>query len=175
MATLPGKNPKRKQVIIAVVIIIAGIALTNIALFYASKVMQPPYGLHRSRVDFGVKWAFTGVPKEVNWRWDDIEIYLQQGNGSDGILASLAWFPASEMLTNASGGHARQFFIDQALQSVLIWCNVTDLKGNGRVDGGDYFTFTTGSSHPFSSETNCTLLIFNTLNGTIIRQDTFNG
>jgi hypothetical protein len=171
MSTLLGKDHRRMQIIVAVVVVILAVAMPYLLTLYFSNHLPQPYGLHRTRIDFGIEWAFTKTEAGVTWMWDDIELDLElvHGNGS------LAWFPASEVLTNTSGGQSRQFFTYQALQSVLVWCNVTDLKGNGQVDVGDYFTFTTGSSHRFSSETNYTLLVFNRLDGNIIRQDTFTG
>jgi hypothetical protein len=169
MSTLLGKEHRRMQIIVAVIVVVLAVTMPYFVTLSFSRHVPQPYGLNRTRIDFGIKWVFTKIEAGVTWRWDDIEIDLTDGNGS------LAWFPTSEALTNTSGGQARLFLAYQVLQSVLIWCNVTDFRGNGQVDVGDYFTFTTGSSHRFSSETNYTLFIFNRPEGNIIRRDTFTG
>lgn len=157
------------QIIVAVIVVVLAVTMPYFVTLSFSRHAPQPYGLNRTRIDFGIKWVFTKIEAGVTWRWDDIEIDLTDGNGS------LAWFTTNGALTNTSGGQTRQFFPYQVLQSVLIWCNATDLRGNGQVDVGDYFTFTTGSSHRLSSETDYTLFVFNRSGGSILRQDTFTG
>ena len=47
----------------------------------------------------------------------------------------------------------------EVLGSLSIYCNVTDLIGNGYVNQGDYFTFTTPSSSTFAPYTTYTVTI----------------
>ena len=47
----------------------------------------------------------------------------------------------------------------KVVRSLQVWCNATDLAGNGRVNGEDFFKFTTASEATFGASTTYTVTI----------------
>ncbi len=109
----------------------------------------PTSVLTKSTVSSGLKLTFA-APMSVDTQWDDITILLSDGTNT------VQWSPATASL---SGGIAcMQLLGAEALGSLTVYCNVTDLAGNGYVNQGDYFVLTTGGGS-FSSVTTYTVTI----------------
>jgi len=100
--------------------------------------------LSRTIIANGKKFTVTAVTTSPTW--SDVEILL-----SDGV-SMVQWSPSSIHLSDA-GSYSTERFAPVLLGAITVFCNVTDLSGNGRFDFGDYFTLTTGSAEPFSTGT----------------------
>lgn len=108
----------------------------------------PTSALTKSIVSSGVKLTFA--PMSVDTQWDDITILLSDGTNT------VQWSPATASLS--SGVASMQLCGAGTLGSLTVYCNVTDLAGNGYVNQGDYIVLTTGGGS-FSSATTYTVTI----------------
>ena len=143
-------------IILAIVgiLIIVGVAAVLYILtlgFGSVNPGVPTSSLTKTTVDYGVKCTFS--PISYDTIWSDVTILLQEPNGN-----TATWSPMTADLD--SGTPAKKSFAPVALGSIAnVWCNVTDLAGNGNVNQGDYFTLTTGSAASFSASTTYTVSI----------------
>ncbi len=127
----------------------------------------PTSSLTKTTVDYGVKCTFVSM--SYNTVWSDVTIVLQESNGN-----AATWYPVTADLDG--GNVAQKIFAPVSLGPIAnVWCNVTDLAGNGNVNQGDYFTLTTGSVASFSSSTTYTVTIIHKPTTSAICHLTFNG
>jgi hypothetical protein len=84
----------------------------------------------------GYKLSFT--PFIPATRWSDVYILVLAGGQSAAFtnISTADLSSSTAPVTKHLGG--------QPLGNITVFMNVTDLAGNGRVDGGDSFTLTTG-------------------------------
>jgi len=114
---------------------------------------------------YGVKYEFVAISKDTSW--DDISILLSDGTNS------FAWHPVKSNMTGTTT--VTKPLGSTLLGSLRVWCNLTDLVGNGNVNGGDYFAFTTGSVNVFSSSSTYTISILYDPTSEKIYDTTFTG
>lgn len=95
----------------------------------------------------GVKVTFMSVSEEVPW--SDVTLLLSDN------MNFAAWHPVSSDLTGTV--FEQEDYGSDMLGSLIVSLTVTDLAGNGVVDGGDYFVLT--SSPSFSAVTTYTVTI----------------
>ncbi len=101
----------------------------------AVKVIEsaPTMDISRTRLPDGINWTCDVVTGELYW--DEIDVILS--NGTDTVTWSLT-------MGGLNGGtlNTTQFGV-MTFGTMLVYLNVTDMTGNGSVDVGDFFTFTT--------------------------------
>jgi hypothetical protein len=114
---------------------------------------------------YGVKYEFVAISKTTSW--DDISIQLSDGTNN------IAWHPVKADLSGAST--VKKAYASQVFGTLTVWCNITDLTGNGNVNGGDYFTFTTGSAATFGTSTTYTINIIYDPTSEVFYRTTFTG
>jgi hypothetical protein len=169
------KRGRDKTITIAAIIIVLVAILVTLSTvlyfislsFHGTGPEVPSISIFSDHIENGVKFTFSGVSKPTIW--SDISIQLVEGQ------QHLSWSPKSGAL---DGGYAMTYegFKPVMLGSSLrIWCNVTDVQGNGYIDGGDFFAFTTGSSQPFIPYTLYTMTIIWEPAGAKMTSITFEG
>ncbi len=120
-----------------------GIAATVFASFELvspKATSTPQAALNRTAVEFGEKVTIVSVDQEL--AWDDVMIVLGQSRYAG------TWIPTSAGLTSAPGPAVQSLGSRILGSSTTIWCNVTDVAGNGLADAGDHFTLSWSSMYP---------------------------
>ncbi len=156
-----------------VVVVIVAIILITVVLSAVLYVMTMgfhspsigPYSvLTKSTVTDGVELTFA--PVTVDTQWSDITVLLSDGTNT------VQWSPATTDLVHWTT--VKVLMGAQTLTSLSVYCNVTDNAGNGYINGGDYFTLTTGGGS-FSSATTYTCTIIYEPRDTELCYLSFNG
>lgn len=111
----------------------------------------------------GRKVTFISVSEEVPW--SDVTLLL-----SDNVN-SASWHPVSSDLTGAV--FAQEDYGSDTLGILTVSLTVTDLSGNGVVDGGDYFVLTPSPS--FNAATTYTVTVMWEPSGGNMGQAYFSG
>lgn len=114
-----------------------------------------PTGGHpfrKAAIAYGFKFQLLAPPSKTSWT--DVTFQLSAGSNT------ISWGNLSaEDLNSQESNTTWHYGHPQTLGPLSVWFNVTDLTGNGRLDIGDFITFTTGSDALFSSSTTYTLII----------------
>ena len=137
---------------IAAILLFVGLAAVMYIMVLGFSSGPPPFPvctLAKSPVPNGVRFTFVSITQEPTW--SDITIMLNDGSNL------VDWSPSMTHLSEDPG--ALEQFVPVAFGSMLVFCNVTDLGGNGLINGGDYFTLTTSSAITFSPSTTYTVTI----------------
>lgn len=144
-------NDRRLLTTIAVIVVIALVLVAVDYVYWRSTHEEMPSGptatLTLSTVDYGYKFTFDAMSTLLEW--NDTGILIDDGEYTTGFSAS------SEELTSESPP-VSVMRDEKDLNGVWVYCNFTDLKGNGLVDNGDFFTLTAGFlsfEYPFSERT----------------------
>jgi len=114
---------------------------------------------------YGVKYQFIAMSHDTYW--SDISIQLSDGTNT------VQWQPLTTDLDD--GTTAKYVGGSRTLGTLTVWCNITDIVGNGYVNGGDYITFTTGSTNTFSAAEIYTISIIYDPTSSKIYDTTFSG
>ncbi len=143
------KGETNMLLIVILVIVVVLMVPVLVAVLYLSVLefgdgMETPLvTLSKQPVASGQKLSVVSVSMETTW--SDLEIIITEGTNHS------SWSPSASDL---DAGTAQTSYLGQAaLGSLILWCNVTDLEGNGLIDMGDSITITSGSSPAFSSST----------------------
>ena len=131
-----------------ITVILAAVLYVMVLGFGGTSTQTPESFLTKTTVSSGVKLTFT--PVSMDTQWSDVTILLSDGTNT------VQWSPATASLDNATT--SKQLLGTCTLGSLTVYCNVTDLAGNGYVNQGDYIVLTTGGS-AFSSATTYTVAI----------------
>ena len=102
--------------------------------------------LSKATVTYGVKINIVAITQQTSW--NNITILLTDGTNT------VSWAPLTSDLDG--GATVKYSGAMKALGTVSVWCNITDLAGNGYANQGDFFTLTTGSDPTFSASTTYT-------------------
>ena len=102
--------------------------------------------LLRSSIPNGVKYTCEIVDPVVNW--SDVEILLR--DASDFGYEMVNWTFSSSELEGTSS--LTKSFPAEALGSSSVFCNVTDVLGNGQLDRNDRFTLEWGGNSTFTND-----------------------
>jgi len=124
----------------------------------------PTSALTKTAVTSGLKLTFA--PMSVDTQWDDITILLSDGTNT------VQWSPATANLDNSTT--AKELLGAETLTSLSVYCNVTDLAGNGYVNLGDYIVLTTGGGS-FALSTTYTVTIIHDPTAGEVCHISFNG
>lgn len=169
-----GSGRNAKIVAITAIVVAAAVVVSVLAFTFAQSahpttphssfhldVTVPPPNLP----PYSVVLGFTGFTRNVTW--SDVRIEL-----TDGVDA-VSWSPATEGLS----GSAFVLYCcgTEALGSMTVTCNVTDVLGDGIPLTGDTINLTATSDSPFIATQNYTLSALYVPNGGLICSLTFNG
>jgi len=157
-------------IVLAVVGILATVGLAAIlyvmVLSYDGVDGNTPVAvLSRNTVTNGVKFTFVAVSSSVSWQ--DVRIILSDG------LEPVSWSPHTSDLD--SGSSSQSQLPAEFLGAMTVTCAVSDIAGNGLVNGGDYFTLTTSGLPMFSSSTTYTVTILHAPTGSSMTSSSFTG
>jgi hypothetical protein len=128
----------------------------------------PAYGLDKMYVNtdlHSVLCEFSSQTLDISW--DDIVITLS-GDGN-----ATTWNTTAAGLTGMGVTAIR--FPSTSLGNLTVWCNVTDMGGDGFVGSGDAVYMSTPSNPTFSSSVAYLITISNRTLGTNLYQATFWG
>ena len=152
---------------VAITVVLAAVLYVMVLGFGGTSTQTPTSSITKSSVTHGVKYTFAPMSKDTPW--SDVTILLQDQNG-----VSWQWTPATTDLDN--GTTAKWPGIVHALLPIAnVWCNITDLAGNGYVNQGDYVTLMTGSVSIFSSSVTYTVTVMHDPSSAEICHASFNG
>jgi flagellin-like protein len=152
---------------VAITVVLAAVLYVMVLGFGGTSTQAPTTSLAKKvpGPTYGVKYEFVAISKDTSW--DDISILLGDGTNSQ------VWHPVKANMTGTTTVTKAQG--SALLGSLRVWCNLTDLVGNGNVNGGDYFTFTTGSVNAFSTSGTYTISILYDPTSEKIFDTTFSG
>lgn len=149
-------------IILAILSILLSIAMA--AALYAVVLGLGGHGLDtpssflvRTTITSGYKFTFTPVTADT--AWSEVTVIL-----SDGAY-STHWSPVTGQLIGE--GFQVSELGDRMLGLMEVWCNVTDLAGNGAINNGDYFTLTTSSSGFVSGTTYTVTVMYEPTDGSV--------
>ena len=114
----------------------------------------------------GVKFTFTPVSRDTVC--GDVSIVLADGTNT------ISFENISTESMASGGGTVTKSFGSRALGTIDIFLNITDLTGNGYVNGGDYFTFLTSGGN-FSNTVTYTLYVMHNPTAAVICSQNFQG
>ena len=149
---------------VAITVVLAAVLYVMVLGFGTDTTTTPTSSITKSSVSSGVKMTFA--PVSVDTQWDDITILLSDGTNT------IQWTPATANLDNTTT--AKELLGTDDLGSLAVYCNVTDLAGNGYVNQGDYFTLISGGGS-FSSATTYTATIMHSPSAGEMCHQTFQG
>jgi flagellin-like protein len=153
---------------VAITVVLAAVLYVMVLGFGGTSTQAPTTSLAKKvpGPSYGVKYEFVAISKDTSW--DDMSILLSDGTNS------FAWHPVK---SNMTGTTTKTSPLGSTLlgATLRVWCNLTDLVGNGNVNGGDYFTLTTGSVNAFSSSATYTISILYDPTAAKIYDTTFTG
>ncbi len=104
-------------------------------------VSLPEATLNMTSSGDGFKLVISEMTKDLYWQ--DVTLVLTDG------VEWVEWSPSTTSL--ATGSPAQYSFPGTSLGVLTVYCNVTDLAGNGGADIGDFFTLITGGDAGFSA------------------------
>ncbi|HUU07536.1 MAG TPA: type IV pilin N-terminal domain-containing protein, partial [Thermoplasmata archaeon] len=108
---------------VAITVVLAAVLYVMVLGFGGTSTQTPTSSLTKSTVSSGVKLTFA--PVSVDTQWDDVTILLSDGTNT------VQWSPATASLDNSTT--SKQVITFQTLTGLDVYCNVTDLAGNGYV------------------------------------------
>ncbi len=151
---------------VAITVVLAAVLYVMVLGFGGTSSQTPTSSVTKVTVSNGVKYTFAPMSKDTPW--NDITIQLTDG------AATVVWQPTTADLTGASPPKIFNGAM-KALGTLSVWCNITDLAGNGYVNQGDYVTFTTETSPTFSASSTYTVTIMHDPTSAEICHASFNG
>jgi flagellin-like protein len=149
---------------VAITVVLAAVLYVMVLGFGGTSTQTPTSSLTKSTVTSGVKLTFA--PVSVDTQWSDVTILLSDGTNT------VQWATVTTDLDD--GTTTKDEFTVVTLGALSVYCNVTDLAGNGYVNQGDYFVLTTGGGS-FSSATTYTATIMHDPTAAEICHMTFQG
>lgn len=124
----------------------------------------PAITMSRTRLTDGIKWTIDSVDGEL--MWNEIDVTLTDGTNTVNWSLTMGGL--------ASGSMNKTEFGVRTLGAMLVYLNVTDVAGNGSVEVGDYFTFTTSAGKFNPAKSYVVTLVYRPT-GDVIVQSTFVG
>ena len=136
-------------VIVIIPIVLSAILYVMVLGFGGTSSQTPTTSLSKESVTSGWKFKFTSV--SVATQWSDVTIQLSDG------WNTVQWAPATTDLDDGTTTKCNEG--PKTLGSLTVFCNITDLTGNGYVNQGDFIVLTTDGATPFSYTTTYTVTI----------------
>ena len=133
---------------VAITVVLAAVLYVMVLGFGGTSSQTPTTSLSKESITSG--WKFKFAPVSVDTQWSDVTVQLSDGTNT------VQWIPATTDLDN--GTTAKSILGSEDLDGLTVFCNITDLAGNGYVNQGDFLAITTGGT-AFSSATTYTVTI----------------
>lgn len=152
-------------IVLVLPIFLAMILYVGVLEFGGDQQATPAASISRQTIVYGQKFTVFSMSSET--LWSDVGIGVSDGHDVT------FWSPSSSAL--AGGVTIVDSLGSATLGALALWCNVTDLEGNGVIDMGDSVTITTGSSPTFSAATTYTVWLLFEPTSVKIAQISFSG
>jgi len=135
-----GRSTLKVAIAIAALLIILPIAVSALIYFtvlgFGDDTNPPPDSLLlMSPTADGYSFSFSAMSQSI--KWNDVKI----------VLDDVTWDVVASALDN--GANSKVGLGSERLGDLSVWCNVTDLLGNGMADNGDFFTLESGGTPSF--------------------------
>jgi flagellin-like protein len=119
---------------VAITVVLAAVLYVMVLGFGGNTNVAPTLDLSRSNFQNGYKMTCTAPTEDVGW--GDVTIQL---NG-------ISWsnFTATDLTTTTGDAAEWTYGSGRSVNGVSVWLNITDVGGNGKINGGDFFTMTYG-------------------------------
>jgi flagellin-like protein len=163
-----GVSPVIATILLVGITVVLAATLYILAFGFGTGTADTPpvADITKSSVENGLKFTFTPFSKETVW--SDVSIVLTAGAES----VSYANLTTEDLMSET--GTLTKDLGYRDLGSLSVYLNVTDLAGNGYVNQGDSFTFTTGGGVFSNSVTYEVFLMYDPI-GAVITSMTFQG
>jgi flagellin-like protein len=152
---------------VAITVVLAAVLYVMVLGFGGTSAQTPTSSITKVTVTNGVKYTFAPMSKDTPW--GDVTVQLTDGT------YTLVWSPTTAQLTDATPPGIRNDAAGQALGTLSVYLNITDLAGNGYVNQGDYVIFQTSGASTFSASVTYTVTIMHDPTSAEICHATFNG
>lgn len=106
---------------VLITVVLAAVLYVMVLGFGGTSSQTPTSSLWKATVTDGVKLTFA--PVSADMQWSDVTILLSDGTNT------VQWSPATADLVD--GTTVKAFMGVQSLTSLSVYCNATDLAGNG--------------------------------------------
>lgn len=151
-------------VVVVVPIVLSAVLYFMVVGFSGTGTQTPTAQMVKSSTATGLRFTLAGITKDT--QWGDVRILLQDETTTD------SWTPTTAGLTGFAGktynGGA------QAIGGGKnVYLNVTDLVGNGYINGGDYISCEPGTA--FSASSTYTLTLIYAPTGSEMTHSTYTG
>ena len=165
---LDGVSPVIATILLVAITVVLAATLYYMVIGFGGDTSSniPPVGdFVMDTTPNGMKFTFTQFSRDTVW--GDISIILSDGT-------NLTTYNNITTQAMATGDPVVVQFGSLALGSLTVFLNITDMVGNGYVNGGDYFTLTT-SGGTFSNIVTYEVTIIHNPSDSRIVTDTFQG
>jgi len=154
---------------VAITVVLAAVLYVMVLGFGGTSTQAPTTSLAKKvpGPSYGVKYEFVAISKTTSW--DDLSIQLSDGT------SNAAWHPVKANFATGSTVTHSEATSPTVFGTLSVFCNVTDLVGNGNVNGGDYFTLQTYAAATFGTSTTYTISIIYDPTSEKIFDTTFTG
>jgi flagellin-like protein len=168
-----GRNMDGVSPVIATILLVAITVVLAATLYYmvigfggdtASNI--PPVGdFTMDTMSDGMKFTFTQFSRDTVW--GDISIIFSDGT-------NITTYNNITTAAMATGDPVVVQFGSHVVGPLTVFLNITDMVGNGYVNGGDFFTLTTSGGN-FSNIVTYDVIIIHNPSDSRIVADTFQG
>jgi len=134
---LKGVSPVIATILLVAITVVLAATLYYMVIGFGGDTASniPPVGdIIGDTVSHGMKFMFTQLSRETVW--GDIMILVSDGTNNSAFTNISTEALHTGIAVIASFGY-------QSLGDLKVFLNVSDLTGNGYINGGDYFTLTT--------------------------------
>jgi len=126
---------------VAITVVLAAVLYVMVLGFGGNTDVTPTTSMTKTSITAGYQFAPT-TPTETA-AWGDVTIVLEAVG-----YTPISWSNATTALLTSAAGAPMVWHYGSAktLSGVSVWLNITDVGGNGQVNGGDYISITYGGA-----------------------------
>jgi flagellin-like protein len=146
---------------VAITVVLAAVLYVMVLGFGGGGTQTPTAQLTKSSTTNGLKFSVAGITKDT--QWGDVSVLLQNGS------TTVSWAPTTAALTGSAGVTYHGGIKDIGSS---VYLNVTDLVGNGYMNGGDYLAL---EPSVFAASSQYTLTLIYVPTGSEMTHMTFTG
>ncbi len=143
---------------VTITVVLVAVLLVMVQGFGGNNATPGLLVLSKSTVQYGYRIYLTDPTSSVSW--GDVMVQLSNANGA------VAWTNlTTEDLTSTVHPTTWGYGSGMALDNLHVFLNITDIAGNGRINQGDFLTFTTYPAPTFDPSGTYTVTLVDTLTG----------
>jgi flagellin-like protein len=149
---------------VAITVVLAAVLYVMVLGFGGGGTQTPTMQVTKSSTSTGLRFTVAGITKDT--QWGDMKVLLQNGTTTDSWTLTTAGLTGTAGKTSNGGAQAIG-------GGKNVYMNVTDLVGNGFINGGDYIALEPGTA--FSSASTYTLTLIYVPTGSEMTHAAFTG